>query len=148
MDFSTIIQDLINKGYAFEDIAKNFSAELNRAEAANKSKTERDNYLNLIADEAYDAINDDKVSFATVGKVAALAAAAKYPTMPLERLKEYEKATVAASEATAKYNAELTEGKDPVNSFIKCLFDDLPKQEKKVGKTDDEIIAKFVRALG
>lgn len=149
MDFSTIIRDFRDKGYTFEDIAKNFTAELNRAETVNKSKVDRDNYLNLTADEAYDSINDDKVTFATVGKVAALAAAAKYPAMPLEKLKEYEKATAAAAEATAQFNIELGEGKDPVDSFLKVLFEDLPTREKKATtKTDDDVIAKFVRALG
>ena len=149
MDFSAIIQDFRDKGYTFEDIAKNFTAELNRVETANKSKVERDNYLNLIVDGVYDSINENKITFATVGKVAVLAAAAKYPTMSLEKLKEYEKATAAAAEATAKFNVDLEEGKDPVDSFLKTLFDDLPTREKKTtNKTDDDVIAKFVRALG
>lgn len=149
MDFNTIIHDLLDKGYTFEDIAKNFTTELNRVETVNKSKEERRNYLNLMAEEAYDDCNCDKVTFATVGKVAVLAAAAKYPAMSLEKLKDYEKATTAAAEATAKFNVDLGEGKDPVDSFLNALFDDLPTREKKkTDKTDDDVIAKFVRALG
>lgn len=135
MDFSTIIQDLRNKGYAFEDIAKNFTAQVE--------------YLNYTYNNACNALKCDVITFATVGKVAVLAAAAKYPTMSLEKLKEYEKATAAAAEATAKFNIDLGEGKDPVDSFLKALFDDLPTREKKeTDKTDEEIIKKFVRALG
>lgn len=149
MDFSAIIQDFRDKGYTFEDIAKNFTAELNRVETANKSKVERKDYLDDAEDAAYHAICDNKVTFAIVGKVAVLATAAKYPTMSLEKLKEYEKATSAAAEATAKFNVDLGKGKDPVDSFLKALFDDLPtREEKTTTKTDDDVIAKFVRALG
>lgn len=149
MDFSAIIQDLRDKGYTFDDIAKNFTAELNRVEIANKNRNERKNYITSIYNNVCGAIKEEKITFATVGEVAALAAASEYHELTVERLKEYEKATAAAAEATAKFNVDLGKGKDPVDSFLKALFDDLPTREKRATtKTDDEIIKTFVRALG
>lgn len=149
MDFTDIIHDLRDKGYTFEDIAKNFTTELNRIEKTNKSIVERKNYITSIYNNACNAIKEEKITFATVGEVAALAAASQYHELTVEKLKEYEKATAAAAEATVKFDIELGEGKDPVDSFLKVLFDDMPTKEKKpTDKTDDAVIAKFVRALG
>lgn len=145
MDFNKVITELLSQGAEPEELAKEFTEALNQISAANKSKKERDKYINDSRKSVLSDLNDWHETFSTAATVAAIAAARMYPKMSLKDLQDYEIATREAMKATASFHNDINgEGK----GIFEALFDALPIEKEKEPVTDEEKIAQFLRKLG
>ena len=153
MDFNKLINDLLAQGEDVDKLAKDFTEALNAANAANKSKKERDEYIANARESVFNALATEAETFATAATVAMMVAARKYPKMTIQDLQSYEAATRSAMKSTAGFHNDLYEGKDLFSAIANCLADDGSEEEKpkvkaKPVETDEEKIARFLRALG
>lgn len=153
MDFNKLISDLLAQGATEEELGKQFVDALNQVSSVNKSKKEREEYLANARESVLSALATEAETFATAATVAMMVAARKYPKMTLQDLQSYEAATRSAMKSTAGFHNDLHEGKDLFSAIADCLADDgseeeRPKVKAKPVETDEEKIARFLRALG
>lgn len=146
MDFNQFISSLIDEGRDIEDIAKEFAEALNAADAANKSKKDRDNYVLILRQSALSHLQQDDFTFEAAAAAATVAAARKFPSMDVEHLKGYQTATAKAMDATASFNNDMANGKDVFSSLLDYLSEKPVKTEKRA-ETDEEKISRFLRNL-
>lgn len=153
MDFNKLISDLLAQGATEEELGKQFVDALNQVSSVNKSKKEREEYIVNARESVLSALATEAETFATAATVAMMVAARKYPKMTLQDLQSYEAATRSAMKSTAGFHNDLHEGKDLFSAIADCLADDgfeeeKPKVKAKPVETDEEKIARFLRALG
>ena len=144
MDFNKLVNDLLAQGEDVDKLAKEFAEALNAASAANKSKKERDEYIAAQRESVLKALTSKEETFFTAAAVAALAAARMYPDMSANDLHEFKVATRHALETTAGFHNRIASGDDVINALFKTLDAD----KDSANETDEEKIARFVRALG
>lgn len=153
MDFNKLINDLLAQGEDVDDLAAQFAEALNAASAANKSKKEREEYIAAARESVLHDLSTEYETFSTAATVAMMVAARMYPAMTIQELQAYEAATRSAMKSTAGFHNNLHEGKDLFSAIAECLRDDDPEEKKpkvkvKPVETDEEKIARFLRALG
>ena len=153
MDFNKLISDLLAQGATEEELGKQFVDALNQVSSVNKSKKDREEYIVNARESVLSALATEAETFATAATVAMMVAARKYPKMTLQDLQSYEAATRSAMKSTAGFHNDLHEGKDLFSAIADCLADDGSEEEKpkvkaKPVETDEEKIARFLRALG
>lgn len=147
-DIDGLIRGMADSGLTADQIAERFAKALNKIESANKSKKEREDYINrgwAIIDEALD---ESTATMEIAAKAAMIAAAARYPDWELKHLKEFEESTAKALEQSAKFYNDLQFGKieDAVDTLLDGLRVPSPKARKSP-MTDDEKLAKFIASL-
>jgi len=153
MDFNKLISDLLAQGATEEELGKQFVDALNQVSSANKSKKEREEYIANARESVLHDLSTEYETFSTAATVAMMVAARTYPAMTIQDLQAYEAATRSAMKSTAGFHNDLHEGKDLFSAIADCLRDDGLEEEKPKAKvkpieTDDEKIARFLRALG
>lgn len=146
MDFNKLVNDLLAQGEDVDKLAKEFAEALNAASAANKSKKERDEYIAAQRESVLKALSSKQETFFTAAAVAALAAARMYPDMSANDLHAFKVATRNAMETTAGFHNRLASGDDIISALFEAL--DADKAQANANETDEEKIARFVRALG
>ena len=143
-----LIKGMANAGMSADEIAEKFTQALNKIEDANKSKKEREEYINRAKIEISDALDEETFTFTHAAAVAMIAAAARYPDWELKHLKEYEDSTAKALIQSAKFYNDITFGK--IEDAVDTLLDGLRVPSSKarmMAMTDDEKLAKFIASL-
>ena len=133
MDFDSLINGLLSKGESAEDVAKKFTETLNRITAANKSKEEKEKYLNDARARVYNALQGKyDFDFKVAAKAQVIAAAAYRPEFELSQLKEMEDAFIEANKLSVE------------------LYQDFQREMPKVVQSwsDDEKLMDFLRQAG
>ena len=143
-----LIRGMANAGMSADEIAEKFTQALNKIEDANKSKKEREEYVNHAWAMVDEALDEETATMELAAKAAMIAAAARYPDWELKHLKEYEESTAKALAQSAKFYNDLTCGKieDAVDTLLDGLRVPSPKARKSP-MTDDEKLARFIASL-
>lgn len=146
LDMDKLVAEMLNSGMSAEDLAQRFVKALDAVDAANKSKKEKAEYCGHAAGWLDEALDEENFTMEAAAKVAMLAAAARYPDLELQQLKDYENSTKIALEQSLEFYHDITNG--DINHAVDSLLDVLsPKKEKKENLTDDEKLKRFISSL-
>ena len=148
MDFTNIINQALANGASADDLAKQFTDALNAADSRNKSKKEKEDYIDQQKSDVYEAVDEGCWSFAAAACVATITAADVYREWSLKDLQAYRKSTEEALRETARLNDSIIQ--DDWNAVIDRLFDNFGKPkawQTKPCETDDEKISRFLGSL-
>ena len=141
-EFDEFIKRAQSGGLSFEDIAASFTEAMNKAQMANKSKKERNEWAAAARTKVNNALKIGSWSFEIAALVAGLAAADRYPDYTKEDLEVYIDAVKTALTSTVTLMADFKDGGDKI---LNDLFSNLGKT--KIAFDDDTILRDFVKNL-
>lgn len=129
MDYSTIIADSLANGQSLEDIVKEFTEAMNKAEAINKSKKNREKFLSDTRAAVKSAVDHDLYTVGLASQILTLVIAEKYPDWEVADLNIYLDGMIEG----------LSQGSD--------LLDDILKDDGSFNKIFDSLIGKIDKML-
>lgn len=136
MNFETLIKEALAKGMSPETIAAGFTEAMNKVDTANKSKKEKEEYINSLREAVKDAHVRDCYTFDYAANVVALAAAASYPDWDFDKLKSYRLGILESIQETDKLFNDLL--KKNFDISLSSVMDQWDKLWKHIFQDDDD----------